>query len=383
LESFRGVRNRLTAGTENALYLNPRAWDGVLHLEAIAADADPGAQAFVQIWKRCTALGIGLRIREGVVGELVAHYNSADLPAPWQQFVVRSAVPREFLEQVPRNALLAGAGPNDLALLGSVLASQFSSGKNRDWDRIRQIARGLLLGRDLFDDVLPKFESVGVYLVPRRDLQSAGVPPEVIPFDALAAFTLPKGTGTADDVQASAGLRESLENALQTGLNLLAATANAQTPATTALVRSLDQDGLLVRWAEGCGPYQPAYALTGNQLLVASSPQLIRDFAQQLPRDSLAAAPLYVQQAKQYFPDENHVLIVNLMQARQFLTEQQRFLVQRTAASHSVSEAEAAKRLHHIHELLQLVDAGFIAGQLRDGTLRIVVGGVLYEPAAR
>jgi hypothetical protein len=369
----------LAAGTENSVYLNPRAWDAVLRIETIAQSADAGARAFARLWQRFEALALGVRLQEGIVAELIVRYDGAGLPPTWRRFVEQTAPPRDIWERTPGDALLAFAGPNDLALLGSALAAWAPPGKNRDWDRLRQVARGLLLGRDLFDDVLPKLESCGAYVVARPNREAPGQPPPGLPLEALAVFTLPSSTATADDPSAVPDLRASLENALNTGLNVLAAAQNAKGSETVAAVRTSEREGLRLRWIEGAGPHQPAYGLTATHLILASSPQLIRDF-EQPPR---APSPSYEHVAQQYFAGENQVLFVNLARISQFLGDQRESLTRQTAASHGVSEPEAAQRLQRINELLQLLDAGFIAGHLHEDSLRIVVGGVVVPPAAR
>ena len=74
--------------------------------------------------------------------------------------------------------------------------------------------------------------------------------------------------------------REAIENALNTGLNYLAARFNMTAKGVPAIVRTefAQNVGTHIRWVDGLKACQPAYAQTPRFLLLATNPQLVRNF---------------------------------------------------------------------------------------------------------
>ena len=242
-ELYRKSTADLSADSLAVVYFNPRV--GERALAPLRADADPGEKLLRDAWHRMESVAAGLRFDEGLIVEAVVHFKQPNGTAD-QTAMDRLAGPPEFLAKVPRTAIAVAAGRVDPAAVAGALAKLMDADDREKLQNVRRISAGLLLGKDLFDDVLPKLgPNWTAYLAPRKNKSS----PAGCPIDAVLAVQLPTETATqsaaaASDAKSEAAvprepsLRAAIQNGLVTGMNLLAAVHNSQSKATTAVVRS-------------------------------------------------------------------------------------------------------------------------------------------------
>ncbi len=380
---YQRARRSLSRDSVASVYVNPRQLDDLVKPKP--HEPSP-PQALVELWRRCESLVFGIRLdEEGIVLEAVAHYKASDASAQWSRLIEKTSGPPDFLQKVPRHALAAVAGRHDLAGLARLFLEQIKrapESKRQQFNNLRQVARGLLLGLDLFDDVLPSLKANwGLYVVPAQ--QSRGDAP---PVDGLMAFELPADAKPSSG-DGKANLRDALHNGLNTGLNLLTALHNGTSPKVLAIVRNRkvsrppQTDTVLLRWIEGFGPYQPAYAITPDHLVFSSSPKLIEEFLSAETGKRLISDPKFRRWRESFFPQANQIVFVNVAEVRDFIAAEREYFVRQAIRSESITAAEAKKRLKRLDDLLQLVDGAFIAGRIADDHVRLVLGVALDEPA--
>jgi hypothetical protein len=408
LPAYQEARKSLQGGHAARAYVNPRAWDRVLGFAQApgalpasksppnAAASTPPPTALVKAlegaWKRCQWLAIGVQVDRGIVVEAVAHYSMDGVSERGRQWIRSMSGPADFLRLVPHDALVAVAGRQALGDLLKHLAPQNEAGA---LDSVRQVARGLLLGLDPFEDVLPAFrENFGAYLVPRKDAK-----PDELPLDGLFAAELPPaettiapraGFAPAGETTLSANanstaerpptFREALDNGLNIGLNVAAAYFNMRATGKPAIVRTEASGANRTRWIDSLGPYQPAYSLTSRFLVLATSPQEVRHFiSREGAGKSGTIPPAIAALAKRYFPQENQVIYIDTAGIRRFLVEHGQQLVQHATRVRSISPADANDVLTHFLDVASLFDSVFAAGRLSEGSARLVVGGVIQQ----
>ena len=377
--SYQTARRSLSPDSVVSVYLNPRQLDDAIKPKP--HEPDP-PQALVEIWRRCESLVFGIRLGEGIVVEAVAHYKQSDASGKWTRLIERTSGPPDFLQRVPRNALAAVAGQHDLDGLSQLVLEQMPKPKRQQLNAFRQIARGLLLGLDLFDDVLPNLKPNWVlYVVPAQ--QSRGDAP---PVDGLLALELP-ADAKPNAARRKANLRDALHNGLNTALHLAVAAHNGKSPKVPAIVRDTEvpypgqTDKVLVRWIEGMEPYQPAYAITPNHLIFSSSRKLIEEFISTEPEERLISDDGFQRWRESFFPQASQVLFVNVARVRDFVAGHREYFVRQAVRRKTVDAAEAARRVKRLDDVLQLADGAFMAARIADDHVRLVVGVALAEPA--
>lgn len=368
-DHYAQARRVLAPDSLLTFYFNPRPWDVVFPAET---PHDGPQRLIAALWRRCNAVMAGVRADRGLIVEAVAQYGNRGTP-PRQQ-TTSTTGPAESLRHIPRHALAAAAGRTPFATIAALATRRGTLGGDQ-WQRARQIARGLLMGRDPLSDVLPQLgPNWCAYVVPRS--QPAA---DAVPVDGLFAVELPPPDAAVGEE--TIPLREALHNALLTGMNLMAALHNSQENPSAAIVRSAEIEGAgTLRWIESLGPYRPAYLVTDEALIVASAPDLIRAHLRITPSESLSAAPDFSAWADEFFPQAGHVLFVNLVETRRFLETHHDALAQHVARSKSLSSDEAAQQLDRLRQTLTLFDGLFLAARVDDGQVRLILGGAV-EPA--
>lgn len=349
------------------LYLDPRAWktgwefdDGKSQVEKVIAG----------FWKRCNAVVVGFRADEGLAVDLVLHYDPTDLPERWRQFIERAGGFPEFLNRVPARAFLVFAGKQDLVGVDQLITAEMNAPARQQWQNTRQIGRGLLLGLDLFNDVLPKFRANwGMYVVAREPLEEGA-----LPVDGLLALELPP---VAEDDKPIT-LRNALNNALSTGFNLLAVMHNSNSPEKPAQVKSEPQADVSVNWIESIGPYRPAYCLSNEYLIFASSPAVVTEFlSPAVPK--LTDSRVFQLWTERDEPPKGQVLFVNWQAIRAFLAKNRPFLLDQAVVSHALPRDEAEKRFKRLADVLEVLDAVYVGIQILPDQIRLTTGGITVK----
>jgi len=440
LPAYQQARKSLEPGCAARAYVNPRAFDAMLGIgkvesprptAALTAQTSNGTpseaaglvkpansprnsavcQTIETAWRRCEWVAIGLQTDRGLVVEAVAHYSTVGLSEDSQRLIRSMSGPPELLRLVPADAFVVLAGRQAFgSLLRQALMGNAKQQQPASWESFRQVSRGLLLGLDPLDDVLPSFrENWGGYLGPRP-----GAKPEELPFDGLLAAELPRAESSVSKAGSDSGqakpapnsgdargpsaansaaprtvsaVRDAIDNGLNTGFNFAAAYFNMSSTGRPAVVRTESDRGTRVRWIDSLGPYRPAYGLTSRFLVLATSPQAVRDFATKevSGREGGAAShrrpPAIEALATCYFPTENQILFVDTAAIRRFLHEHGPQLIQHAIRVHSINSEHAENTLAKFLDVAGLFDTVFAAGRLGDGSARVVIGGIVNGPA--
>ncbi|HLQ46216.1 MAG TPA: hypothetical protein VK137_15850, partial [Planctomycetaceae bacterium] len=280
--------------------------------------------------------------------------------------------------RLPKNALLAAELRLDPRLLRWLGTLDSSEKAQRDWQTFEKVSRGLL-GRDLFDDVLTHVRpSLGGAVVPSENLNERSAPVE-----GLLAWELSVPKNAPTNAEPTAGqptLRESLDGALLTLLNLGAVSHNSRNPESVAVPRRSQRDDTTLRWLDGLSPYRPAFGLSSEHLLLASDPRLVTAFWNSAPTDSLASEPLFASVRSRHFAKHQQWLFLNCQAARKFLSEQHEPVRRQMAHWRNLEDPVAGKHLDRLIELLTPFDAVFSAAKLSPGAVRCTAGFITPAP---
>lgn len=365
---YRKAKGSLSSECFASIFFNPRPWDAQVLRQK---DVPP---VFDEIWRACESVAIGLRVSNGIAIEAVAHHDETGAGTGWQRYVEATQGPADFLDRVPRDALVTLAGRHHPATLADLMLSVVPEPDKNEFNTFRQVSRGLLLGSDLFADVLPRFEANwGGYIVPTSDADQE----TPSPIDGLVAFEIPRSVPQDSD-NARPDLRAALDNGLNTGLNLLAAFYNGRSPSKTATVRTERRGTTLIRWMDRFGAYRPTYALTDDYLVLGTSPEVVSAFDSAKGDHSIKTSPKFQQVAAEFLQTENQLVFVNVEELRVFLTRNRDLLVEQAAKARSLNALEVRRRLARLEDVLHLFDAVFVAAHFGRGHIRLVCGAAIW-----
>ncbi|MCH8827997.1 MAG: hypothetical protein IID45_00305 [Planctomycetes bacterium] len=371
LPKYRAARRSLTGRPVATLFFNPRAWDAVVNIQQDGTGKNP---VLTFLWKHCRSVIVGVRMERGIVAEVIADFSGKEMPLSWRRFVRRTSGSGEFLSRVPARALLAISGRFDSSLLTDLIRADAK--KNPQWEEARKYGRALFSGLDVFDDVLPNVkENMGLFIVPKPVTKK-----DRVPFDALMAMEI--AALSKSSPAAVRRFRERLEKGLSNGLAFLTTLYNIKKPSETpATVQSETRNGTRIRWIDRVGDFQPAVALTANNLVVAGSPRLIREFLAPAEKAALLVASDDFRHWRQmYFPGDNQIVFLNLRLLREHLRSHRGFLLQWFSKTQSVPAKTSATRLNRVLDLLQVFDGAFLAARVDEKRVHLVIGGVLSKP---
>ncbi len=367
--TYRQAMSSLPVGCAVRIFVDPRRWD-----DDVAKDSASAAW-LLPLWKKLDWFSAGLEVRDGLVFHSVVHHNTTDLPAIWQQFVEASKTTSDLATRLPSNAVIAGEAriaPDFGRWLQTLDPSEKSQ---RDWQTFAKVTRGLL-GRDLFDEVLPHTRpSLGGAIVPKTPVEEHSAP-----VDGLLTWQFDLSHGQPNE-SGQPNLRESLDGALLTLLNFAAVAHNSRNPDSPATLKIQQRESLTIKWLDSLPPYRPAYGIATEHLLVATDPRLISAFHDRSAGDSaLSSEPLFATTRSRHFADHSHWLFVNSHSAREFLSQQHEPLSRQVAHWRKLAPPSVAPQLDRVRELLTPFDAAFLAAKVTPGEVRFTAGAVTPDP---
>lgn len=372
---YREARADLPQQCLASIFLNPRAWDGMLGIERAAEADDVGARLIAQVWRGCRSLMVGLRAQDGLIVDVVASVDSQRAGTGWERLVAQSSGAADFVGRVPADALGVMTGRGTFGEFATLVASLIRPQDSQAMQRTRQVARGLALGRDPLSEGLQLLHgNWGIYLQASAP-KAEGADTEQLPIQAVAAWELPE---TSDAVEQRGGpsLRKALENAVEFGLNLWAADRNSKRGEPLTVIRSAAHGSVQVRWLEGLGVASPAYAFVERYFVVATTPKVLEQFVKRNAAQSLLQFSEYKRLSEAHFPGASHVMYVNLAALRHTLSEQRPTITAQLARIGNATVEQVESRLERLDPLLNLVDGAFATATLKADRLRLVFGAL-------
>jgi|GEM_PF-1246210 len=364
-----------------AVYVNPRSLDSAVSY-FITNPEQPGfVRAFA--WSRCRWLTLRIVLETGRASssagasdelrlETVVDYDSQGTPEWWQQWVGLATTQRLPLNRIPNEALLALSGQFSPDALQTLVRKAVPTDGQLPGDarKVRRVSQGLLLGLDPLTDLLPALGPNWLaYCVPRSAAEAND-----FPVDALIALDLqpeesPAAARSESGETPRPSLQDSLDNALLTGLNLLAAEHNSRTNGPVAVLRHKAVAEGTIRWAEPVSRFRPAYAVSNNFLLVASSPELCEQFLESSASRSASRSAAQEHAAEKTETEPTQYGLARSTIARQILKEHREWFLWQ-ARRDQLSDDEADRRLQELDSVLQLADDAKFSASLSVSQIR-------------
>ena len=374
-EAYRAGMTRLKPTAAVKLFVNPRPWDELMRAELDRQD-DAGEtkfvmQALVQAWLVSDYWVSSGEFGGGVAIESYLHFNPDDLPEPLDQISLGLTGPAEFLKRVPQDAIFAFAGRIDIGNLARMFLEAGDEASLQQLDEMRDFGRGLLMGLDLFDDVLTSLgPDVGMFLLPANaDAERPG-----LNFVAGARMQLrPEGDDRPEVAEALPGGARSMMAVASTFLNNRRRRGDEPvrikvTEVGETKITSLANLDLLPRQVEA------SYALFDDYFLFGTSPEGIRKTIELEEGVSLTHSPRLRTLVGPSLSDPSQMLYIDCAPFREFMHSNRDLFTMAISMSRGVEHDMARRALSEIEQWLDLADTIVMASRVDDQGLSVSLG---------
>ncbi len=337
---FRKVRAGLPARALATIHVDPKFAARVL--DSAPKSGDPGDDRAAELLGRYvrTVEGFGLAIewRNGLLLHTHETYDPKGLDPRLLRWAKSGATPDALARRIPSTAIAAAAAPIDFVSTCDALVELVPSADRPRLDLVFEALRGVLLGRDLRAQILPRLGPAVVAYVEGPSSGSARLP--VV------------GVVELRDEPGERGVVAALDNALRTLLCLYA--LDPKHGATAVRIESR-QAGPLRVTALG-GPNAPfAYGLGPDCLVLGTSADAVARFGTSEPDARLA--PIKAS----YFPDARAYAAVDVARLVRSARAHREPLSRRFAAARGVAPEAAARDLDGALALLDPFGTAFFA----------------------
>lgn len=375
---YREARRQLTGNPLITVFCNPLVFDPLPPNQPQPLSTLP--QRFSSnniarfLWKQCRSLMVGIRFDRGFVIESIVNFHHKKLPAQWANITRHIANATTEKTHIPNEALAAVTGRYLPQLLLKEIIHQLMKKK------FRQASQQIGIGPqqlNRFNECLSYLEgNIALFVLPRKNSQHKGV---LLDAAGTIEFSSTTATKRSTKKKQHAKIHTELMNALQT-LTKMQPLLNPQQLQKAAVVKSQQQGKITAHWLDGLGAYRPAFAITPQHLLIASSPATLWRLEKLAKSTNQKIVPnQFAQTQRQFFPNCKQILFVNFQQLRQELRKIKPILQQHFSQSKTISSSKALKQFHRAIDLLGIIDNGFAAVQIKDTHIRVTIGGVTQQ----
>ncbi len=354
------------------IHVNPRKWTRTLktYFQKQAEgnpDFDFDTRQFDAIWSHLHWLRAEVRADAELVVDLKVDFDGRQFGHQFAKTMEATRGEADFVAKIPRNAFAFIAGRQNASAWSEWTPA--TAAEQQTLNQIKAVSSGVLLGLDLFDDVLPAFGPNWCgYVVPREDFATSA-----IPVDGLLAFELmPEKDHTGKNSKPMA--RKAIQNALRFGMNLLVATTSKPQVNPPPIVKPYHRDGLHGYSIENLGPCQPSFAISDHYLMLASSQELIDEFVQDDKNATLATTPAFRRLKTGPLNQMNQILFLNIEQLRGFLIEHQESVLSNAKPGDESDQSAHKERFIRLMEMMSVFDGMFVAANADVDSARIVIG---------
>lgn len=384
LPAYQASQLRLRPQAGVRMFVNPRSWEPAMRLAFEAAGEEVGLieTTFLETWKIADYWVSSAEIRaDSFVVESFFSFDRQRLPEPLRKLEDGLTGKAHFLERVPPDAALAFAGRIDIGRLSRMFLDGGAAGE-QNLAQVRDLAKGLLLGLDLFDDVLVNLgPEVGMYLKSSPD----AFPIEVV----IGVESQPRPAGDKRPP-----VTRVLDVALRSAMQVLAgqrptnvaaaskATEDNQEKSLTS-VKTEPVNGGNLTFLDGI-PGLPSgfvltYAVVGNYFFGGTSPSGVRSAIEIDPASSLALSPRVRALLSPRITEPSQLLYVDCRVLRQLIKENPQLFVNLVRLTRGLDAETAERGLKQLGDLLDLAETVVFAGKFDDAGLAFSFGLSLEE----
>jgi hypothetical protein len=353
--AFQRVRQGLPERALASLFVDPRFVARVL-AAAPRSGKPEDERVFALVGRYLSAVryaGAGLEWQGGPLLHTEEVLDPQAFGPDWKRWAAQDETGPPALLRVPSTAVAAATVSVDLSLVLKVLLSLVTERDQPKVDNLLLALQGVLLGRDVAEEILPQVGPGVLIYVERPDADG--------PFTRLPGAVVLRLRPGQEGVRAG----EAIENGLRT---LLAAHAlDERHDGGRLQVESSKVPGGEVTSLSKASPF--AYSRHEGQVIVGTSAGAVARAlaAQSDPK----AGDRFEALRSAHFPGVGSFACLDLRAALSYAESARPALARRVAAKHHQPEAEAARDLDHALSLISLFDAAFITSTIDRDLTRI------------
>lgn len=382
-EAFRTGSTHWKSAAAVKLFVNPRGFDEQMAAELERADdaaiTDAGPpfvrQAIVAAWGASDYWVTSVEVGPRVAVDSYFHLDRTRVPGPLRQVIDSLRGDAGFLERVPSDAFFAFAGRVNLGHLSELF---LAGGDTENFDEVRDMARGLLLGLDLFDDVLTSLgPNLGAYLA-SHEVDGISEPQLDL---VLGVEVQPREEGD-DRPEAGAALKSGLRTAMALGANFMNQGRSEDEP--QAKIANVEVEGVRLTTLEGAsglpGGMMATYGFVDEYLLFGSSVDAVSRSLSDQGTSSLAASPEVAQVLGDGMSPPSQVLFIRCDEFREFLESSRGFFANVVSMTRGLDRETTRRSLDQLADVLQLAETIAVAARFDDTGLHVSIGLIAAEP---
>lgn len=383
---YEKAQEHFEASTDIRISLNPRSFDQKIDWNDDLFNVFPELKEF---WNHATAMTLGIRLTDGIVADL--HVTELSSDSGTETSSPKSSRTKTDV-QIPADALISIEGHSDFGWFGQKLLKLLHKKSAREANDIRRVARGLLLGRGLFDDVLPALgDQWSLRILPDHSANT-----KTIPIDAVLAIEV--DSPDAHNKTGQTGVVDAIENLGHFLVNLLATAANAEwklpTPAVVAVSKSTATRTV---WCEGLRGWSPGFEISDDGLLLFSDSGLLNSPKfektspnRTMPKTSTTPTPtnqkLLQHVRSDYAPHTTHFWAwVDFGAIEHFIDIARPRIVDQTtqniedATERDKQTTHILRKMNRFQQVVRLFDAGFANHAVTDERTHFSFGLVINQ----
>lgn len=368
LALYREARSRVPRESTITAFTSPKRWNSQELLSEIVdeglAPSDHELRRLLNaVWQASSYSITGIQLGEEVRLSGFLHVDQQLLEDSQKQVLASLRGDATFMDRVPREAILAASGNIDIAALVQGMLAERGDAEEGDLDAVRNLTRGMFLGLDLFDEVLPALgPQFGIYLVPEDTPEGEeGIAP------AWVAGVQTQATGEGDEPSVS----EALQNGLKTLMNLAAGflKEQGQDPAEVRVTTTM-VDGVAVTSLEGVKLW-PEYvvatvAAADDFVMLGTSREAVIKSLRVEPQDSLGQCERFRKAMAAGLERPSQVIYIDCERMREVIENNGEAVVNTVVQTRRLDEDTARRSLDQLNGVIALADHLLAAVRFED-----------------
>lgn len=370
-DHYRAALARLRPAAAMTIFVNPRSWTELMTVK-LEGDGESRyiQQALVDAWQAGQYWITSIEPMPHLAIDSFFKIDPERLSSPMRSMLSSLGGEAEALNRVPQNAMFAYAGRIDLGQLSRLLLSAGDESSMAQLDEMRDLLSGMLMGLDIFDDVLTSLGPDVVAFITPSDASPVGA--------AVGIRVRPREEGDARP-EVSDALQGGLRNAMAlatTFFNQRREGVREQEPARVVVE---EIDGVKVTSLTGAqrflpDEFVPSYGFLDDFFLFGTDPSALREMITVSPDASLAASGRMRELLGDRIATPSQLLYIDCAPFREFLKTHRGLVQASVAMTRGLDRDSTERSLDSLLQVLELAETIVIGAEIDESGFDFSIG---------